>query len=64
MRRVGHVARVGEMRNLYRILVGRTSVDWLIWLSLGTCSGLLWTRWWTIGFHEKRGISWPAEWLL
>jgi hypothetical protein len=26
--------------------------------------GLLWTRSWTFGFRERRGISWLAEWLL
>jgi hypothetical protein len=25
---------------------------------------LLWTQWWTIRFHKKRGLSWLAEWLL
>jgi hypothetical protein len=26
--------------------------------------GLLWTRWWTLGFYKRRGLSWLAEWLL
>jgi hypothetical protein len=24
----------------------------LIWLTVGTSGGLLWTRWWTFGFHK------------
>jgi len=24
---------------------------------LGTCGGLLWTRYWTFEFHKRRGIS-------
>jgi hypothetical protein len=36
----------------------------LIWLSVGTSSGLLWTRWWTSGFIKIREISWLAEALL
>jgi hypothetical protein len=31
-------------------------VDWLIWLRIGTCGGLL-----KIGIHRRRGISWLAE---
>jgi hypothetical protein len=30
-------------------------------MSIGTDGGLLWTRWWTLGFHKWQGISWPAE---
>jgi len=29
-----------------------------IWLRIWTSGGLLWTRWWTFGFHKSRGISW------
>jgi hypothetical protein len=31
------------------------------WLRIGSSGGLLWTRWWTFGFHTKVGyflISW------
>jgi hypothetical protein len=35
-----------------------------IWLRIGACGGLLWTRWWTFGFHKIRGISWLAECTL
>jgi hypothetical protein len=34
-------------------LTGRENVDWF------NCR-LLWTRWWTLGFHNSRGISWPV----
>jgi hypothetical protein len=30
---------------------------------IGTSGMLLWMRQWTFRFHEKRGISWLAEWL-
>jgi hypothetical protein len=36
----------------------------LLWLGIGTGGGLLWIRWWTLGFHKMRGISWVAEDLL
>jgi hypothetical protein len=39
-------------------------LDWIHWLSIGTGSGLLWTRWWTFMFHKRRGICWLAERLL
>jgi hypothetical protein len=35
-----------------------------IWLRIGTCGGLLWTRWWTFGLRKRQGISWLDEWLL
>jgi hypothetical protein len=37
--------------------MGRTE---FIWLRIGSSGGLLWTRWWTFGFHEERIflISW------
>jgi hypothetical protein len=35
----------------------------LIWLSTGTSGGLLWTRYWTFGFHKILGISWVAAQL-
>jgi len=28
-----------------------------IWLSIWTNGGLLWTRYWTFGFHKRRRIS-------
>jgi hypothetical protein len=31
-----------------------------IWLKIGTGGGLLWTRWWTFGFHKMWGIPWLA----
>jgi hypothetical protein len=31
-----------------------------IWLRIGTIGGLLWTRWWTFGFHKMLGSSWVA----
>jgi hypothetical protein len=33
----------------------------LIWLRIGTSGGLLWRRWWTLGFHKIRGIFWLTE---
>jgi hypothetical protein len=44
---------------------GRLEV-WIefIWLGIGSDVGLLWTRYWTFGFHKRRGISWPVERLL
>jgi hypothetical protein len=35
-----------------------------MWPMIGTSGGLLWTQWWTFGFHKRRGISWLTEWLL
>jgi hypothetical protein len=33
-----------------------------VWLRVGTSGGLLWTRWWTFGFHKILGSSWvPAQ---
>jgi hypothetical protein len=88
MRWAGHVARMGEVRGAYIILVGwpegrrplgtprrrwKDNINWilgkwglgmwigLIWLRVGTSGGVLWTRWWTFGFHKMRGISWLAE---
>lgn len=28
---------------------------------LGTSGGLLWTRWWTFGPHNRGRVYWPAE---
>jgi hypothetical protein len=25
------------------------------WLRIGSSGGLVWTRWWTFGFHKKAG---------
>jgi hypothetical protein len=33
------------------------------WLRIGTIGGLLWTRWWTFGFHKMLGSSWVAAQL-
>jgi hypothetical protein len=35
----------------------------LILLKIGTSGGLLWTRWWTFGFHKMLGSSWVAAQL-
>jgi hypothetical protein len=38
-------------------IIGKEGVKvWsgLIWLRIGTSGGLLWTRWWTFGFHKRR----------
>jgi hypothetical protein len=32
--------------------IGRTGFGWL---RIGSSGGLLWTRWWTFGFHKKAG---------
>jgi hypothetical protein len=39
---------------------------WTVLISLGTVTdcGLLWARWWTVGFHKERGLSWPSEEML
>jgi hypothetical protein len=35
-----------------------------IWFRIGTSGGLLWTRYWTFGFHEMLGSSWVAAQLV
>jgi hypothetical protein len=30
---------------------------------MGSSGWLLWTRYWTFSFHNRRGMSWLAEWL-
>jgi hypothetical protein len=32
--------------------MGRTGFSWF---RIGSGGGLLWTRWWTFGFHRKAG---------
>jgi len=33
------------------------------WLRIRSGGGLVWTRWWTFGFHKKAYyILWQAEW--
>jgi hypothetical protein len=32
-----------------------------MWLRIGTSGGLLWIRWRTLGFYERREISWLAK---
>jgi hypothetical protein len=32
----------------------------LMWLRIGTSGGILWTRYWTFGFHKMLGSSWVA----
>jgi hypothetical protein len=36
----------------------------LMWIRIGTGGGLLWMRWWTLGFRKVRVISQPARSLL
>ena len=36
----------------------------LLWLRIGTGSGMFWMRWWISGFPKLREISWLAENLL
>jgi hypothetical protein len=36
----------------------------LIWLSIGTNGGLLWTWYWTSSFHKMLGSSWVAAQLV
>jgi hypothetical protein len=31
-------------------------------LRIGSSGGLLWTRWWTFGFHKKERYFWQAKW--
>jgi hypothetical protein len=38
-------------------------VDW-IWLRVGTGDGVLWTRLWSFGYHNRRAIFWRDERLL
>jgi hypothetical protein len=35
----------------------------LIWFRIGTSGGLLWTQYWTFGFHKMLGSSWVAAQL-
>jgi hypothetical protein len=35
----------------------------LIWLGIGSVGGILWTRYWTFGFHKMLGSSWVAAQL-
>jgi len=34
-----------------------------IWFKIESRAKPLWTWQWNFGFHERWGISWPAEWL-
>jgi hypothetical protein len=52
---------------------GRITLSWTLgrkesmvrtgfsWLRIASSGGLVWTRWWTFGFHKK-GYFWQAEW--
>jgi hypothetical protein len=40
--------------------MGRTGFGWL---RIGSSGGLLWTRWWTFGFHKKRGYF-LTSWVI
>ena len=44
--------------------MGKGAWTGLICLSIRTSCGLLWTRWWTFGFHKMRSISGRSEKLL
>jgi hypothetical protein len=52
--------------NFKFILERQDGVEWTasIWLRIGTSGGLLWTRWWTFGFHKMLGNSWVAAQLV
>jgi hypothetical protein len=41
-------------------------MEWigLEWLRIGTSGRLLWTRYWTFGFHKMLGSSWGAAQLI
>ena len=47
------------LRQIYRKWEG-VVVSGGSWLRIGTFGGRLWVRWWTLGFHKMRGISWLA----
>jgi hypothetical protein len=89
MRCARHVARMGEKRNAYRILVGKTDgkrtlerprrrwvdnikmdlgeIGWdgVDWIDMAQDRDqLLWTRYWTLGFHKMLGSSWVAAQLV
>jgi hypothetical protein len=44
--------------------VGWGAQTGLIWLRTGTGCELFCIRWWTLGFHKMRGISWVAYDIL
>jgi len=46
-----------------------TETEWrewtgYIWLTIATSVRLLWTRHWNFGFHKRRWICLPGEWLF
>jgi hypothetical protein len=52
-------------QQIYRSLINGQDVRLqigLIWLRIGTISGLLWTRWSSLGFHKMCRTVWFSEW--
>ena len=47
------------LRWIFRKWEGVVGTGWS-WLRIGTGGRRLWVRWWTVGFHKMRGISWLA----
>jgi hypothetical protein len=55
-------------------LDGRIILNWTlkkvcVWIRLDrlrmrSSGGLLWTRWWAVGFYVRREVFWLPEWLL
>jgi hypothetical protein len=43
--------------------IGWGDMDWIDLVLIGTSGGLLWTRWWTFGFHKILGSCWVAAHL-
>jgi hypothetical protein len=41
--------------------IGFGDVDWIHLAQDREGGELLWTRWWILGFHKMRWISWLAE---
>jgi hypothetical protein len=51
---------------MYLREIGWDGMVWigLKWLIIETGGRLLWTRYWTFGFHKMLGSSWVAEQLV
>jgi len=56
---------VSKWEKSIKMELEKTGKVWIgcICLRIGTNCGLLWTRWWTFGFHKRQRVSWPAAWL-
>jgi hypothetical protein len=57
----GYVYGLSKQLYIFEDPSHRISGSYIKVLRIGPSVGLLWTRWWILGAHKRRGVFWPGE---